>query len=137
VKHCTVSQNGKVERRPVESDELRRERRDLFHEGRDQLLLGSLSDVRCPKRIHNPATIVNSMRNQRTNADDRVIDMLRELVTEFGSNLIIALASVTIRSSETFQVRDGFDIPNDELAHVAHSHVNGGPCVNCPVAGRD
>jgi hypothetical protein len=32
-----------------------------------------------------------------------------ELVPQLGSNFVIALAAQTIRSGETFQVRDGFD----------------------------
>jgi hypothetical protein len=28
---------------------------------------------------------------------------------------------VTVGSGETFQVGDGFDVPNDEVVHPAHS----------------
>jgi hypothetical protein len=48
---------------------------------------------------------------------------LGELVPQFGSNHVIALANMAIRG---FQVTDSFDIQNDDVAHVAHS---GG----CPV----
>ena len=70
VNHRAVSQDGKVERRPVESNELRGESRDLFHEGRNQLLLGSLSDVRCPNRIHDPLSAFLAMGDQRPDAND-------------------------------------------------------------------
>jgi hypothetical protein len=63
--HRPVSQDRKVEGRAVEGDELRGESRDLVHEGRDQLLLGSFSDVRCPERIHGPVTAFFAVGNQR------------------------------------------------------------------------
>ena len=119
--HCSVTQNRKIERRPIESDELRRKRRDLVHEGCDQLLLGSLSCVRCPKRIHSPTTAFFTMGNQRPDTDDRVVDVLGELVAQFGSDLVVGLADVAIRGGKAFQVGDSFDVPNDNVAHGAHS----------------
>ena len=47
--------------------------------------------------------------------------MLRELVAKLGSYLVITLASVPIGSGKAFEVRDGFYIPNDDVAHVVHS----------------
>ena len=64
--HRTVPKNRKVEGRTVERDELRRESRDLLHEGRDQLHLGSLSDVGRPERIYGPVTAFFTMGNQRS-----------------------------------------------------------------------
>jgi hypothetical protein len=46
VNHRTVSQNGKVKRRPVERDELRRQGRNLIREGRDQLLISRFLQAR-------------------------------------------------------------------------------------------
>jgi hypothetical protein len=101
--HSPISQNGKVERRPVESDELRRERRDLVHEGRNQLFLGPLPDVRCPERIHDPATAIVAMGDQRPDTDDRVVDVLGELVPHFGTNFVIALADVAVGGGEALK----------------------------------
>jgi hypothetical protein len=78
------------------------------------------------------------MGNQRPDTDDRVVDVLRELVAHFGSNVIIALPGMAIRSGETFQVRDGFDIPNDDLAHTADStcSLSKSPFCELPVIAR-
>ena len=58
--------------------------------------------------------------NQRPDTNDRVVDGLGELVAKFGSNLVIALAEMAVCGSEAFQVRDGFDIPHNEIVrHVA------------------
>jgi len=58
------------------------------------------------------------MGHQCPDTDDRVVDVLGELVAQFGSNVIIALPGMAIGSGEAFQVRDGFDIPNYHAAHV-------------------
>jgi hypothetical protein len=60
------------------------------------------------------------MSDQSANTDDRMVDVLGELVAQFGSNFVISLADVAVGSSEAFQVRDGLDIPNDEVAHGVH-----------------
>jgi hypothetical protein len=70
VNHCTVSQDRKVEGRTIERDELRRQRRDLLHEGRDQVLLWALSDVRCADCIYNPVTAFFAVGDQRPDAND-------------------------------------------------------------------
>ena len=46
--------------------------------------------------------------------------MLGELVAQLGANLVIRLAEVAVRGGEGFEVRDGFDVPNDHVAHMAH-----------------
>ena len=91
VNHRPVSKNRKVEGRPVESHELRRESRDLFHERRDQVLLGSLSDVRCPERVNDPVTALVQMGDQRPNTDDRVEDVLGEPVEASRSRAVSRL----------------------------------------------
>ena len=58
------------------------------------------------------------MGHQCPDTDDRVVDVLGELVAQFGSNVIIALPGMAIGSGEAFQVKDGFDIPNYHAAHV-------------------
>jgi hypothetical protein len=55
-----------------------------------------------------------------------VVDVSGELVTQFGSNLGIALAHIAVRSGEAFQVRDGLDIPNDDVVHAAFSPYSKG-----------
>ena len=60
------------------------------------------------------------MGNQGTDTDDRVVDVLGELVAQLGSNLVIALADMAIRGGEALQVGNGFDVPNDNIAHRSH-----------------
>ena len=89
--HGPIAENGKVEGRAVEGNELRRESRDLFHERRDQVLLGSLSDVRCPERVNDPVTALVQMGDQRPNTDDRVEDVLGEPVEASRSRAVSRL----------------------------------------------
>ena len=97
----------------------------------DQGLLGAFTYMRRAKRIDSPVTIF-LMGNQGTNADDRVIDVLGKLVAQFGTDLIIAFAQMAIRSGEAFQVRDGFDIPNDDAVHDSNIQRAGWPKVHPP-----
>jgi hypothetical protein len=50
-----------------------------------------------------------------------VVDVLGELVTQLGSNLVVALAGVAAGGGEAFQVGDRLNVPNDDIAHVAHA----------------
>jgi hypothetical protein len=77
---------------------------------------------RCPKRIDYPKTAVFSLGHQGTDTDNRVVDVLRKLVAEFGSDFIIVRPPMTIRSGEAFQVRDSFNIPNDDVSHEQATH---------------
>jgi hypothetical protein len=43
-----------------------------------------------------------TVRNERPDTDDRVVDVFGELVAQLGSNLVIALADVAIRDGEAF-----------------------------------
>src|SRR6516225_34928 len=61
------------------------------------------------------------MSNQGTNADNRMIDMLGELIAHRGANLVIAFAVKSVGGSEALEIGDCFDIPNDHIAHTAHS----------------
>ena len=86
----------------IEGNELRRQNSDLFHESRDQVLLGSLTDVRCPERIHDPVPAFLPVGNQRPDTDDGVVDVLGELVAQLGSNLVIALAGMAVSGGKAF-----------------------------------
>jgi hypothetical protein len=50
--------------------------------------------------------------------------VLRELVPQFGSNFVIALADMAVRDGKAFQVGDCFYIPNNHVAHVVHPSLN-------------
>ena len=53
--HGAIAQDGQIERRPIEGDELRLQLRDAIDKGGDQRLLRPLAHVRRPKRRYRPA----------------------------------------------------------------------------------
>lgn len=51
-----------------------------------------------------------------------MIDVFWKLIAHGGANFVIALAVITIGRGETLNVRDRFNIPNDDVrAHVTYS----------------
>ena len=58
--------------------------------------------------------IILLMRNQRANADNRVVDVL----WKFGANFVFGFAVVTIRRSEACEVGHRFNIPYEQVWHV-------------------
>src|SRR5271166_5262921 len=72
------------------------------------------------KCIDGPAAVF-TMSHQGTNADDRVEDVLGELVAHCGANFVIALADMAGRGGKALQVGNRLEVPNDDVAHVAHS----------------
>lgn len=60
------------------------------------------------------------MSSQGADADDRVINVLGKLVAHRGADFVIALANMTTGSGEALDVRDRFDVPNNDAAHAVH-----------------
>ena len=54
------------------------------------------------------------MSYQSADTKDRVIDVLWKLLTHRGANVVIALAVMTIGGSEALEIRNGFDVPDDD-----------------------
>jgi len=104
VDHRPVAQHGEVEAVAVEGNELGAQRRDLVAEGADQLLLGPLAHVGSTDGVHRPMVGL-AVCDERSNADDRVIDVLRKLVAD---RLALAAAnpsrSGTVSRSQTMTV---------------------------------
>jgi hypothetical protein len=50
---------------------------------------------------------------------------MMEFVAHRGTDIIIALAIVAIGKGESFEIRNRFDVPNDDVAHAAHE-LSGG-----------
>jgi hypothetical protein len=50
-----------------------------------------------------------------------VVDVLAELVAQLIADLVVGLADVAVSGGEAFQVGDRLDVPNDDVAHAAHS----------------
>jgi hypothetical protein len=53
--------------------------------------------------------------------------VLWELVSQRGTDLIVALAFVSVGSGEAFEVGDRFNIPNDDAGHAAIQQVSRPP----------
>ena len=59
------------------------------------------------------------MSDERADTDNRVIDVLWELVAECISDFFARFSSETIGSSVTQDIRYGFEVPNDNVVgHV-------------------
>ena len=85
---CTVAQDGKVKRITIERRELRRQLRDAVHKRRDQFLFGSFPDVRRAECVYCPMVAL-FMSDERTDTDNRVVNVLWELVAERVSDFFV------------------------------------------------
>jgi hypothetical protein len=74
--------------------------------------------MRRTKRIDYPMSVL-LMRDQRANADNRVVNVFWKFVPEFGANFVIALAVVTIRRSEARKVGYSLDVPYENVGHLS------------------
>ena len=79
--HRTIAQDGKVKGVTVERYELRCQFGDAVDERRDQFLLGSLPDMRRADCVYCPMVSL-LMSDERADTDNRVVDVLWELVAE-------------------------------------------------------
>ena len=68
IDHCTIAQNGKIERCAIEGDKLWCKLSDTINKRLYQCLLGPLVDIWCAKGVDDPTTIV-LMSNQSADAD--------------------------------------------------------------------
>ena len=73
--------------------------------------------MRRAERVNHPMIIL-LMRNQRADADNRVIDVLWKFIPEFGANFVVGFAFVTIRRSEACEVGYCFNVPYEHVWHV-------------------
>jgi hypothetical protein len=99
VDHCTISEDGQIERRAVEGNELGVHLGDSVDKGRDQLPLGSLPNMRGTEGINDPSVGI-LMSDQSPNADNRVVDVLWKLVAQRLSDFVVGLAVMTIGGSK-------------------------------------
>jgi hypothetical protein len=74
VDHCAVAQHRKIKGRAIESDKLRCQFGNPTNEGRYQLLLGTLANVRGTERAYCPA-IISLVSNQSADAEDGMVDL--------------------------------------------------------------
>jgi hypothetical protein len=73
--------------------------------------------------------------NQRADAHDGVVDVLREPVAESLTNVRIPLADEIVGGCEPWQVGHSLQVPDDDAwfhVHAALSHQSGGlPIISC------
>ncbi len=81
VDHGPVAQHRQIEAIAVKRHKLRAQLGDLLDERRNQLLFGSLPDMRRAERVHHPGPLL-TMRDESADADDRMIDMLWKLIAD-------------------------------------------------------
>ena len=85
----------------------------LSQNAADQLLLGPLTYVGCTERVHRPV-IALAVSDQRADAHDGVVDVLRELVAEDLTNVRIALADKIVGGREPGEVGHSLQVPDDD-----------------------
>jgi hypothetical protein len=100
---------------PLKGDELRAQLRYLVTEGGDQLLLGPLAYVGSANGVHRPV-ISLPVRNERSDADDRVVDVLRKLIADCLADLHVGLTDKIVRGREPAEIRHGLQVPDDDAS---------------------
>jgi hypothetical protein len=88
------------------------ELRDLVAEGGNQLLLGSFAYVRGADGVHCPV-IDFAVRYERSDADDRVVDVLWKLVAHRLAYFQVGLADMIVGGCEPGEVGHSLQVPND------------------------
>jgi hypothetical protein len=77
--------------------------RDLVAERGDQLLLGPLAQMGRADGIHRPV-IRLPVRDEGSDANDRVVDVLRELVANILADLHVGLPDQVVSGREAAEV---------------------------------
>jgi len=95
VDHRSVAQHREVEAVTVERDELRPQLRDLAAEGADELFLRPLAHVGCADGVHRPVVSL-PVSDEGSDADDRVVDVLRKLVADRLADFHVGLADEVV-----------------------------------------
>src|SRR5262249_48700487 len=113
VDHGSVAQYGQVEAAAVESDELWAQLGDLIAERGDQLLLGPVHHVRRPNSVHRPVVGL-AMRDESSDADNRVVDVLRKFSADRLADLYVGLADEIVGGREPAEVGHGLQVPHDD-----------------------
>jgi hypothetical protein len=111
VDHCPIAQYGQVEAVSVEGDELRAQLRDLVAEGTDQFPLGPLAHVRCADGVHRPVVGL-PVGNEGSDANDRVVDVLREFVADGLADLHVGLADQVVGGCKPAEVGHCLEVPH-------------------------
>src|SRR5262249_32134419 len=113
VDHGSVAQYGQVEAIAVKRDELRLQLRNLIAEGGDKLLLCSLAHVGCADGVHRPM-IGLAVCDEGSDANDRVVDMLREFISDRLAYFHVGLADKIVGGCELAEVGHSLQVPDDD-----------------------
>jgi hypothetical protein len=93
--HGTVAHDRKIEAVAVEGDEWA-QLSDLADEGGYQLLFGPVADVGRSEGLDRPVIIL-APSDEGADANDRMIDVLRKLVSDSFADLFVRLAGQPVR----------------------------------------
>jgi hypothetical protein len=88
---------------PMETSRLRLQLSDLVAERGNQVLLAPLTDVGRIERVHRPV-IALAVSDERADAHDGMVDVLREFVAELGTNVRIRFADEIVGRCEPGEV---------------------------------
>ena len=121
--HCTIPKHWQVKTRAIERHELRAEFGNAVHEPCYEFFLGPFTDVRCAEGVDLPMTTV-AVGDQSTDANNGVVDVIWEFISHCLANLMVGLAVVSIGGGKASEVRDRFNVPNDEMVrHLRSSNL--------------
>jgi hypothetical protein len=113
VDHRSVAQYGQVEAVAVEGHETRTQLRDLVAEGADQLLLYPLAHVGRANGVYRPVARL-PVRDEGADTDNRVVDVLGELVADRLADLHVGLADEVVGGREPGEVGHSLKVPDDD-----------------------
>jgi hypothetical protein len=78
--------------------------------------------VRCPEGINLPMPVI-AVGHQSTDTNNGVVDVLGEFISHCLANLMVGLAVVSIGGGKASEVRDRFNVPNDEMVRHRSSKL--------------
>jgi hypothetical protein len=96
--------------------------RNSVNKSRDQVPFRPLTDMGRAECVNDPMIIL-LMRDQRADADNRVVNVFWEFVAEFRANFVVAFTVVTIRRSEACKIRYRFDVHTSTLGMSGAWHI--------------
>ena len=118
--HRAIPKHGQVKARAIERHQLRTDFRNPVHEPGYEFFLGPFPDVRCAEGIDLPMPVI-AVGDQSTDTNNGVVDVLREFISHCLANLMLGLAVMPIGGGKASEVRDRFNVPNDEMVRHLRS----------------
>ena len=111
----------------VEGHKTRTQLCNLIAEGGDQLLLCPLAHVGGADGVHGPMLWL-AVRDEGSDADDRVVDVLREFIADRLAHFGVGLADKIVGGCKPAEVGHSLQIPDDDARFhadrsITHSRI--------------